>query len=183
MQEPASNLARNVRHLRELRGLTQAQVSALADIPRATWAHMETGEANPTLAVLVRVASALQVTVEELIGPPRATGRLVRGGDLPVVQKSGVSIRKVVPEALPHLQLERMTLPPGARFAGTPHLPGTREYLACERGTLVLHVSGERFELSEGDVVVFRGDQRHAYQNPGDVEAVGYSLVSVSSAG
>lgn len=181
MPEPAANLARNVRHLRELRGLTQAQVSALADIPRATWAHVETGEANPTLTVLVRVAGALGVTVEELIGPPRATGRLVRGEDLPTVQKGGVVIRKVVPEALPHLQLERMTLPPGSRFAGTPHLPGTREYLACERGVVVLHVSGERFEVVAGDVVVFRGDQRHAYDNPGDDEAVAYSLVSVTA--
>ena len=53
MAEAAANLARNVKHLRDLRGLTQAQASALAEIPRATWAHGETGEANPTLAVRV----------------------------------------------------------------------------------------------------------------------------------
>jgi hypothetical protein len=28
-----------------------------------------------------------------------------------------------------------------------------------------------------GDVVVFRGDQKHSYENPGDRTAVGYSVV------
>jgi hypothetical protein len=33
------------------------------------------------------------------------------------------------------------------------------------------------FDLSPGDVVVFQGDQRHSYRNPGRVPAVGYSVV------
>ena len=60
-----------------------------------------------------------------------------------------------------------MELPPGARMAGVPHTPGTREYLTCERGTVELAVAGERYRLDEGDVVSFRGDQRHGYHNPG----------------
>ena len=52
-------------------------------------------------------------------------------------------------------------------MAGVPHTPGTREYLTCERGTVELAVAGERYTLAEGDVVIFRGDQRHGYHNPG----------------
>jgi alkylated DNA repair dioxygenase AlkB len=37
--------------------------------------------------------------------------------------------------------------------------------------------SGERFTLQQGDVVAFRGDQRHSYENPGARIAVGYSAV------
>jgi XRE family transcriptional regulator, regulator of sulfur utilization len=73
--------------------------------------------------------------------------------------------------------LDRMELPPGARVTGVPHLEGTREYLACEAGQLVLHAGGDRFEIGAGDVVSFRGDQRHSYHNPGDRTAVGYSVV------
>jgi quercetin dioxygenase-like cupin family protein len=58
-----------------------------------------------------------------------------------------------------------------------PHTPGTREYLACEAGQIILIASGESFTLEAGDVVVFRGDQRHSYQNPGTRPAVGYSVV------
>ena len=70
-----------------------------------------------------------------------------------------------------------MELPAGARLVGIPHVPGTTEYLTCERGTMVLVASGESWTLAPGDVVVFRGDQRHSYGNPGDRVAVGYSVV------
>ncbi len=71
-----------------------------------------------------------------------------------------------------------MALPPGARMAGVPHTPGTREYLTCERGSVELVVAGERYRLGEGDVVVFRGDQRHGYHNPGHTSAVAYSVIA-----
>ena len=71
-----------------------------------------------------------------------------------------------------------MVLPPGARMAGVPHTPGTREYLTCERGTVELAVAGERYTLLEGDVVSFRGDQRHSYHNPGNATSVAYSAIA-----
>ena len=40
-----------------------------------------------------------------------------------------------------------------------------------------LVASGESFQMHEGDVVVFRGDQRHSYANLGRKVAVGYSVV------
>ena len=55
------HLADNVRTLREARGLSQQQIAKLAAVPRATWTNLESGTANPTLAVLVKVAGALQV--------------------------------------------------------------------------------------------------------------------------
>lgn len=44
-------------------------------------------------------------------------------------------------------------------------------------GEIVLTVAGEEWRLSPGDVLVFRGDQRHSYANPGAHNAVGYSVV------
>ena len=63
-----------------------------------------------------------------------------------------------------------------------PHTPGTREYLTCERGEIELTVAGRSFRLGEGDVVVFRGDQRHSYRNPGRVETVAYSVIALAPA-
>src|SRR6185295_16314818 len=98
--------------------------------------------------------------------------------ELPTRNRGNVAIRKVVPEPLPGLDLERMVLPPGARMAGVPHTPGTREYLTCERGTVELAVAGERYTLAEGDVVTFRGDQRHSYYNPAASTTVAYSAIA-----
>lgn len=165
MSNPARNLADNVRRLREARGLSQQRIAELCDVPRPTWASLESGAANPTLAVLSRVSAALQVSIEELIGAPRTAARLFRAKDVRQRRRQGASLRPLLPEAIPGLDISRMELEPGGRLIGVPHTPGTREYLSCERGTIELIASGEHWELGVGDTLVFRGDQRHSYRN------------------
>jgi transcriptional regulator with XRE-family HTH domain len=177
-EDAAANLGRNIQQLREARALSQQQIARIADMPRATWANLESGAANPTLAVLVKVAQALQVRLEELIEPPRRTGRLYPAASLPTRRRGEVTVRKLLPETIAGLELERMELPPGASMAGVPHTPGTREYLTCERGQVQLSAAGASWTLGPGDVVVFRGDQKHGYRNPGSIAAVAYSVVA-----
>jgi transcriptional regulator with XRE-family HTH domain len=176
----AQNLGDNVRLLREARGLTQQQMASISGVPRPTWANLESGAANPTLAVLVRVAAALQVSLEELIGPPRATAKLYPASSIPVRKRGSVMVRKLLPESLAGFLLDRIELPPGAHMAGIPHTPGTREYLTCESGEIELSESGSLWRLSPGDVVVFRGDQKHGYRNPGRKTTVAYSVVALA---
>jgi transcriptional regulator with XRE-family HTH domain len=178
MSTDTGNLADNVRTLREARGLSQQQIAKLAAVPRATWTNLESGTANPTLAVLVKVANALQVRLDELLAPPRQPGRHIRAAELPVRQRGQVLVRKLLPETIAGLDLERMALPAGARMGGVPHTPGTREYLTCERGEVELSVGGAVYRLAAGDVVVFRGDQRHGYHNPGRIDAVAFSVIA-----
>ena len=173
----AARLGQNVRQLRASRGLTQAQIAKLAGLPRATWANLETGAANPTLGVLERVAAALQVTLEELVQAPRAAVQHYPRGTLPTRLRGAVEVRRLLPDAIPGMEIDRMALPPRARLVGVPHTPGTREYFACEAGAIELVAAGERWTLAPGDTVAFRGDQRHSYFNPGPGPAVGYSVV------
>ncbi|HHH27388.1 MAG TPA: XRE family transcriptional regulator [Polyangiaceae bacterium] len=177
----SARLADNIKQLRGARGRTQQQMATLAGVPRATWANLESGAANPTLFVLYAAASALRVSLEELLARPRATGRHYPQGSLPERRRGAVNIRELLPDPVPGMRIERMQLPPGAQMTGTPHTQGTREYLACERGTLRLVASGDRFLLEAGDVVAFRGDQRHSYKNVGQIIAVGYAVVTLVS--
>jgi transcriptional regulator with XRE-family HTH domain len=170
-------LGRSIRQLRETRGLTQQQMARLAGVPRATWTHLESGAANPTLAVLDRVATALQVPIEELTATPRSSGRFHRRDSLPVRKQGDGLVRKLLPDAVPGMLLDRIEIPPGGRIPGVPHMTGTREYLTCETGRLVLAVAGEQWRLGPGDVASFQGDQRHSYANPGPRTAVAYSVV------
>jgi XRE family transcriptional regulator, regulator of sulfur utilization len=175
-------LATNIRQLREARGLTQQQMAKVAKLPRATWQNLESGSANPTVSVLRRTALALSVSLEELCAPPRASARLYAKGTLPVRMRGAVAIRNLLPDRVAGMEMERMELPARSRFTGVPHTPGTREYLTCEVGRMVLVAGGERWELQTGDVVVFRGDQRHSYENPAGTVAIGYSVVVLSPA-
>jgi len=62
------NLSKNVKRLREAKGLSQEKLARLADVANNTLIKMETGEnKNPTLETLKKVAQALDVSVDELI--------------------------------------------------------------------------------------------------------------------
>ena len=176
----AARLARNLQKLREARGLTQQQMAKLAEMPRATWTHLESGEANPTLGVLYRAAQALGVSLEELTCEPKAALRHYPKGTLPTRSPGDATVQKLLPDPIAGMEIERIELPPKGRMPGTPHTPGTREYLTCERGRILLVAAGEKYELEAGDLVVFRGDQRHSYTNAGDGAAVGYSVVTLA---
>ncbi len=176
--QSASHLAKNLRRLREERGLTQQQIAERSGVPRATWTSLESGNANPTLAVLSKAAEALEVSIEELIGPPRTACQFFPAADAVIKKRGGAKVRQLVPESLPGLDIVRMELAPGGTMQGTPHTAGTREYLTCESGVVELAAAGELYRLEAGDSLVFRGDQRHTYRNPTRSVSVAVSVVA-----
>lgn len=182
-ESASSNLANSLRQLREIRGLTQRQLAALAEVPRPTLANLESGSANPTLHVLLRLAGALQVSLDELVSPPRAMARHYRAAELPTELRGQVAVRALLPDHLPGVLVERLEIPQRAGMRGSPHKPGTREYLACESGRVQLSASGQTWALEPGDVVVFRGDQKHGYRNVGAGTAVAYCVVLAGTHG
>jgi transcriptional regulator with XRE-family HTH domain len=159
MSQTAAHLARNVLQLRESRGWSQEQAAKLCGIPRPTWSNLESGTSNHNSECADESCGCFAVSVEELIGPPKAECRFYAAKQLRSFRRGDALIRKILPDSLPGCGVDRMELDPGGRLVGLPHRTGTREYLTCERGEITLTVGGETWKLTEGDVVVFRGDQ------------------------
>lgn len=174
----AQNLAANVRQLREARGVSQQHMAELAGLPRPTWANIESGEANPTLAVLTRVANALGATLEELVGAPQSRTRFWSAETLPTQRRGRVSVRTLLAEPGSGLLVERMVLQPGASLAADPHPTQTFEYLTCEIGEITLEVNSEQHVLLSGDLLAFRADQAHVYRNVARVPCTVFSIVT-----
>jgi transcriptional regulator with XRE-family HTH domain len=65
-ENPAHGLA--LRHWRMRRGLTQHALSRKADLHPAAISHFETGERSPALESLLKLADALEITVDALLG-------------------------------------------------------------------------------------------------------------------
>ncbi len=63
-----SNLTKNLRKLRESRGLSQEKLARLADVANNTIIKIEAGKnQNPTLDTLKKISTALEVSVDDLI--------------------------------------------------------------------------------------------------------------------
>lgn len=175
-------LSHNLSTLRQASGLTQADLAKAAGVPRSTITNLESGAGNPSLANLARLASALQVSIEELLARPRAECQLVKAIDVPAKEYDGgrVRVRRLLPDPLPGLEIDQMELASGGWKQGVPHLAGTKEYLTCTAGTVTVFVAGETFIVKAGDVLAFPGDQAHSYRNNGDTNCQCYSVVAVA---
>ena len=181
----AEHLARNLVSLRHARALTQDALAKAAAVPRSTIANLESGEGNPSLAVLVKVAGALGVPIDELLAPPHAKVRKWAAADIAArIRGRGVTMRPLVPEPVPEEMLTVMDFAPDGAMRGTPHLPGTREFFTCLAGAVTIFVAGARHDLAAGDVLAFPGNVAHSYQNPDrHRDARGVSVVILAKAG
>jgi transcriptional regulator with XRE-family HTH domain len=94
-----------LKRLRTGRGVTLTELAALTGISKSTLSRLETGQRKPSLELLLPLAQAHQVPLEELVGAPevgdprirlkprRRNGRLV----FPLTQQSnGVQVWKVI---------------------------------------------------------------------------------------
>lgn len=62
-------LAQTIRKLRLKKGLSQEKLARLADISNATLVKIESGVAKkPTITTVVKIADALEVSIDELVG-------------------------------------------------------------------------------------------------------------------
>lgn len=179
MNQAAKNLALNVIQLRRKRRLTQQGLARLAGATRASVALVESGSSNPTLEVLLKLSQALEVSLDELMSPPRAECQHIAGKDVPLDRRSrnGVRLRKLLPDKLRATEMDEIVLETGASFGGSPHVEGTKEYFTCIEGEISVTVLGETYQLKKGDVLAFPGDKPHSYRNSDRKLSRGMSVV------
>lgn len=179
------NLAERILDLRMRRALTQAELAKLAGVPRSTIANLESGTGNPSLINLAKISSALSTSIEMLLTPPVAVCKKIPAEALKTISRSGgeVNITKLLPDPIPGMEIDKIELNPGAKMRGVPHAAGTREYLHCVQGEMLIIVSGESYHISRGDVFAFPGEMHHSYENLGKTKAIGLSVVAIAPVG
>lgn len=177
------NLAKNLDALRRSNGMTQADLSKAAGLPRSTITNLESGDGNPSLENMAKLASTFGISLDELLAEPRAQCQLIAARDIPVRNRSGgtVQVQRLLPDPIPGLEIDRFEMDVGSRLAGVPHLAGTKEYLTCSEGAVSVYVAGEIFEVKTGDVLAFPGDQAHSYKNTAATKAICYSVVAIAA--
>lgn len=165
------------------RRLTLEALASASGVSASMISDVERGAKVPTVLVMARLATALGVTVSRLLGEDRADRViLLRAADQPAITDAEGWQRRILSPNLPGVEFEfiRTTVPGGVvigEFA--PHAPGSREYVAVERGSLTVTLDGVPHSLNQGDSLYYEGDCRHAFANPASKECVYYTAMDV----
>lgn len=78
--KPSDIFMRRLREARDLRQWSQSDLATRADLPPSSVAHFETGTRKPSFDTLKRLANALEVTTDYLLGRVDDPG-LAEAGD------------------------------------------------------------------------------------------------------
>ncbi|WP_210210958.1 helix-turn-helix domain-containing protein [Rhodomicrobium lacus] len=177
-----SGLGRNLRRLRTQRGFSLERFSKQCGVSRGMLGQIETGKSMPTLGILWKIATALDVPFAKLLGSRDEDGtHVLRKDDTPVIvsDRGGLQSRALFPKAGDCPEFYELRLSPAHLHLSEPHAPGTRENLVVVSGTVEVTVGDSApFLLARGDSIFFEADAPHSYRNADDYEAVLYLVVS-----
>ena len=165
-------VGRRVRAARGGRGWTLEQLAERSGVSRRMIVNVESGSSNASIATLLRLAGALNVSLAELVADgahlhivtlssPETRTPLWRGDD------GGSAVLVASADTPDMLELWDWTLGPEEIYTSERHRAGTREPLHVLTGHVRLTVEGQVHDLPAGAAAGFSGDVPHGYANAG----------------
>ncbi|HTL50986.1 MAG TPA: XRE family transcriptional regulator [Planctomycetota bacterium] len=174
-------LGKNVQHFRKLNDLSLADLERLSGVSKAMLSQIEQDKTNPTIGILWKIAHALNVGFNELLGNSTPTPRfdVVRKLDSIVIYNDDKSckIRVIVPLEMGELEVYQLYFEPHGELKSAPHFPRTEEILTSLKGALQVNSAASETILQVGDSVHYMADVEHAIKNTTGKPAEAYLIV------
>lgn len=174
--------------LREQHGLSLDELSRRAGVSKSMLSQIERAQANPTVAVVWRLANALGVAIADLLaGPGQAQPpviELVGAHATPSMGHAdqGASLRILGPIDLAgRFEWYELSLAPGGALVSQAHEPGSREHLTVQAGQVEVTAGTAVQRVKPGETARYAADQPHAIRNLGRTAA--NALLAVVHAG
>ena len=157
---------------RKSQKLSLDELSRRAGVSKGMLVEIEKGAANPSIAILCKVAAALGVSVADIVNVSHAPDAwLIENSEMPVLwqgEKGGSAQLLAGTRGPDMIELWRWQMFAGEVFSSTGHSSGTLELLHVEQGTLALTVGEQTLVIQQGCAAVARTDMPHAYASADD---------------
>lgn len=176
-----------VRSARKRQGLSLEQLSKLCGVSKAMLSQIEQNKANPTVAVIWKIALGLNMEIADLVNVPGAGRRfeVIRAGDDRYLFSSDekVEVRTLSPLHLEKdIEFYQILLKPKGSLDSEPHFKGSAEISALTRGKVRVVSADRETVLSPGDSAYYSADVAHRLVNVARGPSVLYLVVRYGNA-
>lgn len=162
-------VAENIKRIRKTKKLSMERLAAEAGVSRSMLGQIERGEANPSVAILGKLASALKVPAELLLENDgfESLAEYPEVKTKPVRLDGGkVVLRENFPyDAVTRLESYFLDLYISGKYEAEPSVPGCVCYATVMSGMASLTAEDQNFRLLERDAIRFAADQPYRFEN------------------
>ena len=171
--------------LRQAQALSLDELSRKAGVSKSMLSQIERNQANPTVAVVWRLANALGVAIGELLGAAGGKPAAPQLATVPAHATPSLKspdgkceLRILGPiELAGQFEWYELKVAPGGALESEPHGPGSREHLSVLSGALEVQAGDTHARLRHGETARYAVDLPHAIRNPGKTAAVALLVV------
>ncbi|HHA1215629.1 TPA: helix-turn-helix domain-containing protein [Enterobacter kobei] len=165
-------VANRIRNWRKDKKLSLDELSRRASVSKGMLVEIEKGAANPSIAILCKLAAALGVSVADIVNvSSEPVVHVIEKQAIPVLWQGakGGSARLLAGTAGPDMiELWQWEMQPGEHFSSPGHPAGTCELLHVNEGVLSLTVGETVTQVEAGASALAKTEAAHGYGNEGD---------------
>jgi transcriptional regulator with XRE-family HTH domain len=165
-------VANRIRNWRKEKKLSLDELSRRASVSKGMLVEIEKGAANPSIAILCKLAAALGISVADIVTvTSEPLVHVIEEETIPVLWQGeqGGRARLLAGTAGPDMiELWQWEMQPGERFTSPGHPAGTFELLHVNEGVLTLTVDETVTQVNAGASAVAKTEAAHGYANEGD---------------
>ena len=165
-------VSQRIKLYRKQKKLSLDELSKRANVSKGMLVEIEGCKANPSIALLCRLAAAMGVSVADFVDvSAKPDVHIIADTEIPELWRGeqGGSARLLAGSGGPDMtELWMWEMQPGEKFSSPGHPSGTLELLYVQSGTLTLGVKESLFQVITGYSATARTDVPHFYENRGE---------------
>jgi len=162
-------VSQRIKLFRQQKKMSLDELSRRAGVSKGTLVEIEGCRANPSIAVLCRLAAAMGVSVADFVDvSSKPAVRLISSDEIPELWKGekGGTAKLLAGSGGPDMtELWMWEMQAGEKFASPGHKEGTIELFYIQAGSLTLGVQDHEYLLKTGCSAAARTDVPHFYEN------------------
>lgn len=174
-----------IQAIRTAQKLSLDALSKRSGVSKSMLSQIERNLTNPTVAVLWKLANALNVSVAEILAlddkeAPLPSIGLTPAHSIPVIKNvdGTCELRILGPAELAGtIEWYELTIQPGGTLASDAHEKGSKEHLTVLSGQLLVKAGAAEQKLKLGDTARYPVDVPHSIANPGKTTATALMVI------
>ncbi|MBE5099554.1 helix-turn-helix domain-containing protein [Priestia aryabhattai] len=178
-EEMIKKVGSELRKIRVQNHLTLDELAEKTGVSKLTLGKIERGETNPTLGVMWKITTGLNIPLTKLVSvePSVSLSKCGEGFSLKGPDEAWKIEFMFQNQMDSTIEMYRAFLSPLAIYCPEPHHKGLIEVATVMEGRVEIKIEEEVYELNQFDSVKFEGSHTHSYKNLEERPAVLHLLV------